>query len=242
MFSEYFIQKTGELNEELNENLKKRGIQLPGKEKDLTVFKELFTFLREHIPETYSLATGRVRSKKHVLNKNCDMLIYKKWCQKFLDMTGGYILSDFINVYINIEIDLTTEMVFESMNMTNAMKSLYELDNNLEQSDPDTLIPLYSVLFAYKSAIPLLSHKMAIGDAARENSIQLNHQLDLIVVLDQGIVIKDWERGGAYKVIETGDDTLLWFYILLLEYMDRDGSLGFDPRKYIKQEKSYDEF
>ena len=242
MFYDYFVQKTGELSDALNQNLEKRGIQLPGKEKDLTIFKELFSFLREHLPENYSLATGRIRNTRHLLNKNCDILIYKKWCQKFLDMTGGYILSDFINVYVDIEIDLTTELVFKNMDMTNAIKSLYELDNNVDSSNPLSLIPLYSVLFAYKSAIPLISHKVAIGDSARENSISLNHQVDLIVVLDQGIIIKDWENGGIYKVIETGKDTLLWFYILLLEFMDRDRTLGFDPRKYIKEEKIYDEF
>jgi len=242
MFSDYFILKSAELSNALNQNLEKRGIQLPGREKDLTIYKELFSFLREHIPESYSLATGRVRNKKHILNKNCDMLIYKKWCQKFLEMTGGYILSDFIYAFINIEIDLTTEMVFENMNMTNAMKSLYELDNIADSSDSMKLIPLYSILFAYRSSIPLISHKVAIGDSSRENSISMNHLVDLIVVLDQGIIVKDWESGGSYKVIETGKDTLMWFYILLLEFMDRDRSLGFDPRKYIKEEKLYDEF
>ncbi|MDH5657555.1 MAG: hypothetical protein OEZ34_16695 [Spirochaetia bacterium] len=239
MFENYFSEKSQELSTSLSQNLEKRGIQLPGKEKDLTVFKELFTFLKEHLPDHYSLATGRVRNTKHVLNKNCDILIYNKWCQKFLDMTGGYILSDFVNLVINIEIDLTTEMIFDNANTVNALKSLYELENNIES---DQVIPLYSVLFSYRSAIPLLSHKIAIGDSARENSISVNHQHDLIVVLDQGIIIKDWETGGGYKVIETGKDTLLWFYILLLEYMDRDGKLGFDPRKYINEEKVYDEF
>ena len=239
MFEDYFKEKAEELSKALGQNLEKRGIQLPGKEKDLTIFKEFFSFLREHVPESFSLATGRVRNTKHVLNKNCDILIYRKWCQKFLEMTGGYILSDFVNVYISLEVDLTTEMIFNNANTVNALKSLYELENEMES---DTVIPLYSVLFSYRSAIPLLSHKIAIGDSARENSISVNHQFDLIVVLDQGIIIKDWENGGGYRVIETGEDTLIWFYTILLEYMDRDGNLGFDPRKYINDEKVYDEF
>jgi hypothetical protein len=64
----------------------------------------------------------------------------------------------------------------------------------------------------------------------------------MICVLDQGIVLKDWENGGAYRGIETANDTLMWFYILLLEYLDRDGSLGFDPRSYVREPKEYREF
>ena len=243
MFSKYFEEQSVRLHESLVLNLDKRGIQLPGKEKDLTIYKELFTFIREHIPSEFSLATGRIRNNRHILNKNCDMLIYKKWCQKFLEMSGGYILSDFVHVYMGLEADLTTEGVFNHSNMTNAVKSLYALgETDGETVDPERIIPLYSVLFAYKSSIPLLSHKKAISDAAEEKSLPLNHMMDMICVLDQGLIIRDWEKNGSYRVIETGKDTLLWFYTLLLEYLDRDGTVGLDPRKYIKDEKEYEEY
>jgi len=55
------------------------------------------------------------------------------------------------------------------------------------------------------------------------------------------LIVKDWESGG-YRAVETGKDTLMWFYVLLMEYLDRDGKVGFDAREYIKSSREYKEY
>ena len=65
--------------------------------------------------------------------------------------------------------------------------------------------------------------------------------MDLICVLDRGILIKDWERAGRFKVVETETDTLMWFYIILLEYIDREGRFQWNLRDYIKNTREYGE-
>ncbi len=62
----------------------------------------------------------------------------------------------------------------------------------------------------------------------------------MVCVLNEGIIIKDWET-QTYKIIETREDTLMWFYILFVEFLDRDSRLRLDLRKYLKEEKQYAE-
>ncbi len=238
MFTEYFAKQSHTLSEGLKANLDKRGIQLPGKDKDINIYRDLFTFFKEHLPSEFSLATGKVRGKKHLLNKNCDLLIYKKWCQNFLAMAGGYVVSDFLYAFMSLETDLTTASVITHATMTNAVKSLYKGEREFAENQ---VIPVFSTIFAYRSSVPIMSHRVAIQGASRERGISVNHEMDMICILNQGLIIKDWESGGGYKIVETGDDTLLWFYILLLEYLDRDGAVGINARDYIKNAKVYKE-
>ena len=250
MFTDYFLNRSKELSAALNSGLEKRGLKLPGKEKDLNLFKEFYTFLREHLPEHFSLATGKVRNKKHILNRNCDLLLYKKWCPKFMEMAGGYIIADTLYAFMSLEAELTTSSLVTHAALTNALKSLYAVsmdgdgeETRLPGQDEDyRIIPMFSILVAYKSSVPLLSHKLAIKDTSREKGIASNHELDMICILDQGLIIKDWESGGEYKAVETGADTLMWFFILLLEFLDRDNILDVNLRNFIKSTKDYKEY
>ena len=240
MFSEYFAHQTEELKGALDKRLSARGTAtLPGKEKDLRIYKEFYEYVRDLLPPLFSIGMGKVRSQKHVLNRTVDFIVFQKWCKRFLELTGGYVLADQIFAFGTIETDLETRHIYNHASITEAVKTLYAQDNELGDND---LVPCYSILLSFKSSLPLLSHKKALEDIAVEKDIALNRETDLLCVLGQGIIVKDWENQGNFKVIETGEDTLMWFYILLLEYLDRDGNLGFDPREYIKENKEYREY
>ncbi|MFN3603943.1 MAG: hypothetical protein ACK4UJ_04445 [Leptonema sp. (in: bacteria)] len=234
MFSKYFKEQSKFLLESLQTKLEKKGITIP-KEKDLRIYKEFYEFIKDHIPSGFSLAMGKIRNRTHVLNKNIDLIIYKKWSKSFLKLTSGYILLDQIYTILSIESELTTDALLRHMELTRSLKVMYAMDYNLPE---DRIIPIYSILFAYKSRIPLLSHKLAINHTSEEKGIPFTHELDMLCILNEGIIIKDWEN-SINKIIETSEDTLMWFYILLLEYLDRDSELKIDLRSYIKEQKQY---
>lgn len=185
------------------------------------------------------MATGKVRGKKHLLNKSCDLLLYDRWCPRFLEMTGGYVLIDAVYAALSFERELNTQALHQHVSLSNAVKSLYHMSVEGQESQ---IVPLFTILLAYGSKVPLLSHKTAVRDAAREREVPVHMEPDMICVLDQGLIIKDWENGGDYKVVETGPDTLMWFYVLLLEYLDRDGLMKYQMRDYIRSNKSYKEY
>ncbi len=239
MFTEYFQKQSQALEKALAKKLGKRGVKLPEKEKDLNIYQEFYTFLKDHVPEDYSLATGKVRNKKHLLNRNCDLLIYKKWVPKVLELTGGYILSDALYGFLSLEANLTAAGLGTHASLTRALKSLYVGEKQFEELEP---IPMYSMLFAYGSEHSLLFHKQSLMEISQEKEIPVNLEVDLICVLGQGLIIKDWEIAGGYKVVETGDESLMWFYVLLMEYLDRDGRMNYNLRDYIKNNKEYNEY
>ncbi|GIX40623.1 MAG: hypothetical protein KatS3mg129_0356 [Leptospiraceae bacterium] len=234
MFTKYFQEQTKFLQESLKLRLEKKGIT-PPTEKDLKLFKEFYDFIKDHIPVGFSLAMGKVRNRTHVLNKNCDLIVYRKWCKNFLKLTGGYILTDQIYSFLSIENELTTESLLKHVELTQSIKTMYAMDYDLPE---ERFIPLYSILFAYKSRVPLLSHKLSMVHASEEKGIPITQEVDMLCVLDQGIIIKDWEQ-GTFKIIETNEDTLMWFYILFIEFLDRDNELKLDLRSYIKEQKQY---
>lgn len=239
MFSEDFANQSLSLEKALAKKLGKRGVKLPEKKKDLNLFQEFYTFLKDHLPPELSLATGKVRNKKHLLNRDCDVLIYRKWCAKFLDLTGGYVLADALNAFITIEAGLTASNLATHASLSRALKVLHSGEREVSELE---VVPMYSLLFAYESEHSLLFHKQNLIEISQEKEIPVNMETDLICVLGQGLIIKDWEIAGGYKVVETGPDTMMWFYILLMEYLDRDGALNLNLRDYIKNNKEYNEY
>jgi len=236
MFAKYFQEQTKWLQDSLKVRLEKKGIS-PPTEKDLKLFKEFYDFIKDHIPTGFSLAMGKVRNRTHVLNRNIDLIVYKKWCKNFLKLTGGYVLTDQIYSFITIENELTTDSLLKHVEITQSIKTMYAMDYQLSE---EKIIPLYSILFSYKSRVPLLSHKLSLVNASEEKNIPMTHEVDMVCILDQGMIIKDWEQ-GVFKIIETKEDTLMWFYILFIEFLDRDNELKLDLRSYIKEQKQYAE-
>jgi hypothetical protein len=236
MFAKYFQEQTKWLQDSLKVRLEKKGIS-PPTEKDLKLFKEFYDFIKDHIPTGFSLAMGKVRNRTHVLNRNIDLIVYKKWCKNFLKLTGGYVLTDQIYSFISIENELTTDSLLKHVEITQSIKTMYAMDYQLSE---EKIIPIYSILFSYKSRVPLLSHKLSLVNASEEKNIPMTHEVDMVCILDQGMIIKDWEQ-GVFKIIETKEDTLMWFYILFIEFLDRDNELKLDLRSYIKEQKQYAE-
>ncbi|MCL2025245.1 MAG: hypothetical protein FWG92_00360, partial [Leptospirales bacterium] len=66
-------------------------------------------------------------------------------------------------------------------------------------------------------------------------------EFDILVILGRGLVVKNW-RERVYIAIETLEDTLMWFFILMNEYIDIERRIEMDFRKYIKSEKNYAEY
>jgi hypothetical protein len=154
-----------------------------------------------------------------------------------LKLTGGYVLTDQIYSFISIENELTTDSLLKHVEITQSIKTMYAMDYQLSE---EKIIPIYSILFSYKSRVPLLSHKLSLVNASEEKNIPMTHEVDMVCILDQGMIIKDWEQ-SVFKIIETKEDTLMWFYILFIEFLDRDNELKLDLRSYIKEQKQYAE-
>lgn len=239
MFSDYFIQLSDQLKRDVSGKAGKTEAKKKGsREKNQKDVETFISFLQSHLPDFFSVSTGKVRSKKHFLNRGIDVLVYHKKLPMIEAMSGGYILSEYLYSFLSVEAELTARALSTHVAMTNALKTLYRMETG---EGEDRIVKLYSILFAYDTEDSLDHIRTALLKVSSEKDIPVNGEADMVCVLNKGLIIKDWEN-GSYQVIETAEDTLMWFYILLLEYLDRDGAVGFDPRSYVKQEKDYRQY
>lgn len=240
MFSNYFNDMTRELKAKLKKRVSAKGSQsgLKGKDKDLELYRDLYLFFQDHLPESLHVGPGKIRSKTHLLSKNIDLIFYNKWCNKFIEMTGGWHLIDYTRGVMSLEPQLSTQSLASHVNMTQAVKTLYSKTHNLKDTD---FVPVVSILWAYDNKIPLLSHQKALYDLQKEKKIPLNAETDLVVIPGQALIVKDWEKNN-YKVLETGKDTLMWAYILITEFLGLDRSVPFSGRQMVKKTEDYVEY
>ena len=74
-------------------------------------------------------------------------------------------------------------------------------------------------------------------------NISSESEFEIMMVYNTGLLIKDWSSGDHRFIgLETGEDTMMWFFILMNEYLDVEREESFDIRKYVRTEKSYNEF
>ena len=57
-----------------------------------------------------------------------------------------------------------------------------------------------------------------------------------------GVVVKDWREKRNFIALETGKDTLKWFFILMNEYVNVDRGNDIDLRNYVKHAEKYNEY
>ena len=242
MFSNHFIEQSELLEKSLEKAvtkyLSKKSTNSVEKEKDLRVYEGVYQFLQKHLPENCSLSSGRIRNQKQILKKNCDVVLYRKWCESYLEMTGGYVLSEDLYAFMSLEMDLNIQNLSNHINLTKATKTLY---TNFENDKVHVIIPLYSIFFSYNTDLSLTQIKKELNKVIEKKEIALNQQLDLICILNHGLIIKDWENGGTYRGIQTGKDTLMWFFVILTEYLDQKERTSISFRDYIKEGREYSE-
>ena len=240
MFSNYFEDISKELKTKLKKRLSiaSQSSQAEAKESEHELYKDLFLFFKEHFPEGLHVGPGKIRGKSHLLPKEVDCIFYKKWSNKLIEMCSGWHLIDYVIGIMSVERKLSTQALVNHINLSQAIKTLYAKTFNIKDND---YIPLCSFLWAYDNTIPLLSHQKAIYDAQEEKKVPFNCEMDMVVILDKGIILKDWEN-GKFKVIETGKDSMMWGYIIMMEYLGLDRSIPFSARDFIKRTEDYVEY
>ena len=74
------------------------------------------------------------------------------------------------------------------------------------------------------------------------NNIDSEHEFDIMMIADKGIIVKNWREPRSFIALETQEDTMMWFFILMNEYLDVKSEVEIDFRKYVRTEKTYREY
>jgi len=245
MFTKYFREKSKKIQkdydafkktiekpfEEKNGKKKKRKVVLP---KDVFV-----NFLKGHLPERYKIANGGTIVDSKSVEVIGDIIIYHHYCPKIMDMTGGKFMVEFVHSAIEYEEVLSFDNVGVHINRIKDIKTLNVIlaDENAKQS-------IVGVTFSYSSDEHIKDLKRYILEFNKANNISImgGVSTDIFVVLNQGLIIADYTSDRKYVAIETRDDTLMWFYILFMEWIDTMAPRVYGLRDYIKRLERYPEY
>ncbi len=166
-----------------------------------------------------------------------DYIVYRRLFRDFSAMMGGAVPNELVYGAFFVVDSLTKATLLDVLNRVMNLKKL-NLYN--ESGDPGQFIPAFVVAMDTTMSFPDI--QAMIFDFYTSKSIDNSFELDIMAVVNKGVVVKDWREARTFKAIVTGKDTLKWFFVLLNEYLDVERGANFDLRNYVKDAVKYDEY
>lgn len=234
MLKEYFLALQKGLGiKEIRANKKSTGKSHAKEEFDA---KKIVNLLQDIIPHDFTISDKKPVDASGYVPKTVDYIAYyKKW--NIIDqMMNGHIPSELIYGTFHIADKITQRQLPEILNNVALTKKLDKY-SELEES---VLIPAFVIAGSCDIDMPQL--KNAILDCYIERSIDTSLEFDIMMVVGKGLIIKDWREKRKFVALETEEDTLLWFFILMNEYLDVDKKHSLDLRNYVKETRRYREY
>lgn len=197
---------------------------------------KLINLLQDIVPNDFVISDKKPVDASGYVPKTVDYIAYfKKW--NIIDqMMNGHIPSELVYGTFHVVDCITPQQLPEILNNVALTKKL----NKFSELEEAVLIPAFIIAGASDIDMPQL--KNAILDYYIERSIDNTLEFDIMMIIGKGIIIKDWREKRKFVALETEEDTLLWFFILMNEYLDVDKKHSLDLRNYVKETRRYREY
>jgi hypothetical protein len=166
-----------------------------------------------------------------------DLIAYKELYKDIKGMMEGFIPCELVYGTYHVSPMLNKENLME---MQRKIVQAKKVNRYTERENQPVMIPAF--LIAYDAGMNLADIKTVLIDNYMLMSTDHASEVDIIVILNKGIIIKNWRDKRSYIALETGKDTLMWFFILMNEYLDVEKDNEFDPRNYVKHAEKYNEY
>jgi hypothetical protein len=175
-----------------------------------------------------------------------DLTIYKEYSNDISGIMAGYIPQELLFGTIHLAKKISRAEISQLMTKISATKKLSTFSDMSPEDLPGTdenlnIIPAFLIVESSDN-YPLLDLKNDLINYYTAKNIQHEYEVDIIFIMNKGLIIKNWREQRSYVGIETKEDSLMWFYILLNEYLDVDKKIELDFRKYIKKDMQYNQF
>ncbi len=167
-----------------------------------------------------------------------DLCIYKPFCRDIVEIMGGCIPQELLKGTVFSVDVLNKKTLQDALNRVAAVKKINRLSTEGEE-DESFNIP--SFIIAGAGDYSMLDLKNDILNGYMNNNVDERLKFEILVILDKGLVIRDWHK-KTYVSLETSEDTMVYFFILLNEYLEAERDSSLDFRKYVKTDRSYNEY
>lgn len=239
MFSKYFEKAEKKILKSFKETKKDSGQDSKASKstKQKIDHSELKKNLNNIIPSSLVIDSVKFIDPSGYSPDQTDFIVYKEFSRDIVNIMGGYVPSELVYGTFHISTKLNKKALNDILkNVIQAKK----INRYTDQENISTLIPAFVI--AYDTDYQLPDLKDSLLDHYMSMSIDQTFEVDIIAILGKGLVIKDWRDKRSYIALETGKHTLMWFYVLMNEYLDMDKDNEFDLRNYIQQSERYNEY
>ena len=167
-----------------------------------------------------------------------DLVVYRKYCGDIIDIMNGYVPYELLYGTFFVVPEINKKTLPELLNRVMTVKKLNRFSSN-EVDDIQTVIPAFIISFG--TDYSLLELKNEIINYYLANNVKSEFEFDLLMISNIGTVVKNW-REGNFIALETKEDTGMWFFILMNEYLESEREIEIDFRKYVKKDIVYNEY
>lgn len=166
-----------------------------------------------------------------------DYIVYREYCKDIAGLLNGYVPFELIHGAFFAIDELKKNTLADALNRVATIKKI----NRFSEEESEFSVPCF--IFTDGAGYSLQDIKNDVINYYISKGVDPEAEFELMMIFNKGIIIKDWHSGNrSYIGLETGEDTLMWFYILITEYLLVEREEELDLRKYIRSEKVYNEF
>ncbi len=170
--------------------------------------------------------------------EGADLIVYHEYCRDINKIMNGYVPFELIHGAFFMVNDLTRSSLADVFGRVATVKKI----NHFTEEAGSFSIPSF-VIVNNNSDYTLLELKNDIMNYYMSKNLSSESEFEIMMIHNSGLLIKDWHKGDHRFIgLETGEDTMMWFFILMNEYLDVEREDVFDIRKYVRTEKAYNEF
>ena len=138
-------------------------------------------FLKDHLPDTYGVATGFIYLDDENVSKQCDLLIYDKRYFSPIFKEGDFIIIHPKAVRACIEV----KTAMNDRQFKLAIDNIVAAKNIMVKHDPSRKLGLYGIIFAFDSKIGVDKVEKMIRGLNRDN---LDHMPNMVISLGKFIL------------------------------------------------------
>jgi hypothetical protein len=244
MFSKYFDKIEKDLFKNLKPSKKSEGKSesagksgLKKKKREPVDIDSLKETLNKIIPSQFVIDSVKMIDPSGYSPEDVDLIAYKELYRDIISIMDGHVPCELVYGTFHVYPMLNKETLNDLLRSVVQAK---KINRFTDREDKPALIP--SFVIAYDADISLPDLKTVIIDNYMSMSVDHASEVDIIAIINKGLVIKNWRDKRSYIALETGKDTFMWFFILMNEYLDVNKDNEFDLRNYIKHGEKYNEY
>jgi len=167
-----------------------------------------------------------------------DLIAYREYCRDFGKLMNGYVPYELIHGAFFFVNEINKSSLADVFTRVATVKKI----NHFTEEAGSFSIPSF-IITNNNPDYTLPEIKNDVINYYMSKNVASESEFEIMMIHNGGLLIKDWHKGDHRFIgLETGEDTMMWFFILMNEYLDVEREEIFDLRRYIRTEKPYNEF